>query len=227
MSSLAPSPSLAQSKHPNEDPQLARPSAGNLLDSVFRKDGPMPPASIGLRGLAFLLDFILISAVGSIIIWKIALPQSHPAAFTELTEWAQALVTWWGDRDTAIDAPLPEPSKSLAEAIAIANELQMLCFWLYFSLGEAFFAGSSLGKRICRIRSISTVTLDKPPIMAGIIRGGLKTLTIFFFFPIGMIATLVTLFFNKRHQMGHDMMSRTAVIDEETDAWGDKLRELN
>ena len=56
MSSLEPRPSLDQSKHPNEDPTLARPSAGNLLDSVFRKDGPMSPASIGLRGLAFLLD---------------------------------------------------------------------------------------------------------------------------------------------------------------------------
>ena len=87
MSSLEPRHSQDQSKHPNEDPQLTRPSAGNLLDSVFRKDGPMPPASIGLRGLAFLLDFILISAVASIIIWKIALPQSNPAAFTELSEW--------------------------------------------------------------------------------------------------------------------------------------------
>ena len=214
MSSLEPRHSQDQSKHPKEDPQLARPSAGNLLDSVFRKDGPMPPASIGLRALAFFLDFILISAVASIIIWKIALPQSHPAAFTELTEWTQTVGTWWGDRDTAVDVPLPEPSKNLVEALAIANELQMLCFWLYFALGEAFFAGSSLGKRICRIRSVSTVTLGKPPIMAGIIRGGLKTLTIYFFFPIGMIATLVTLFFNKRRQMGHDMMSRTAVIDE-------------
>ena len=214
MSSPEPSPSNDLSKRPNEDPQLVTPRAGNLLDSVFRKDGPMPPASIGLRALAFFLDFILISAVASIIIWKIALPQSHPAAFTELTEWTQAVGTWWGDRDTAVDAPLPEPSKSLAEAIAIANELQMLCFWLYFAIGEAFFAGSSLGKRICRIRGVSTVTLGKPPIMAGIIRGGLKTLTIYFFFPIGMIATMVTLFFNKRQQMGHDMVSRTAVIDE-------------
>jgi len=212
--SSEPNPSSDLGKRPDEDPQQDRPSAGNLLDSVFRKDGPMPPASIGIRGLAFFLDFILISAVASIIIWKIALPQSHPAAFTELTEWTQAVGTWWGDRATAVDAPLPEPSKNLAEALIIANELQMLCFWLYFALGEAFFAGSSLGKRICRIRSVSTVTLDKPPIMAGIIRGGLKTLTIYFFFPIGMIATLVTLFFNKRRQMGHDMMSRTAVIDE-------------
>jgi uncharacterized RDD family membrane protein YckC len=212
--SSEPNPSSDLSKRPDEGPQQVRPSAGNLLDSVFRKDGPMPPASIGLRGLAFFLDFILISAVASIIIWKIALPQSHPAAFTELTEWTQAVGTWWGDRATAVDAPLPEPSKNLAEALIIANELQMLCFWLYFALGEAFFAGSSLGKRICRIRSVSTVNLDKPSIMAGIIRGGLKTLTIYFFFPIGMIATLVTLFFNKRRQMGHDMMSRTAVIDE-------------
>jgi uncharacterized RDD family membrane protein YckC len=209
-----PNPSGDLGKRPDEGPQQVRTSAGNLLDSVFRKDGPMPPASIGLRSLAFFLDFILISAVASIIIWKIALPQSHPAAFTELTEWTQAVGSWWGDRATAVDAPLPEPSKNLAEALIIANELQMLCFWLYFALGEAFFAGSSLGKRICRIRSVSTVTLDKPPIMAGIIRGGLKTLTIYFFFPIGMIATLVTLFFNKRRQMGHDMMSRTAVIDE-------------
>jgi uncharacterized RDD family membrane protein YckC len=212
--SSEPNPFSDLSKRPDEGPQQVRPSAGNLLDSVFRKDGPMPPASIGLRGLAFFLDFILISAVASIIIWKIALPQSHPAAFTELTEWTQAVGTWWGDRATAVDAPLPEPSKNLAEALIIANELQMLCFWLYFALGEAFFAGSSLGKRICRIRSVSTVNLDKPSIMAGIIRGGLKTLTIYFFFPIGMIATLVTLFFNKRRQMGHDMMSRTAVIDE-------------
>ena len=212
--SSEPNPSSDLGKRSNEGPQQVRPSADNLLDSVFRKDGPMPPASIGLRGLAFFLDFVLISAVASIIIWKIALPQSHPAAFTELTEWTQAVGTWWGDRATAVDVPLPEPSKNLAEALIIANELQMLCFWLYFALGEAFFAGSSLGKRICRIRSVSTVTLDKPPIMAGIIRGGLKTLTIYFFFPIGMIATLVTLFFNKRRQMGHDMMSRTAVIDE-------------
>ena len=214
MSLPEPRPSCDQGKHPNRDTKLVTPSAINLLDSVFRKDGPMPPASIGLRGLAFLLDFILISAVASIIIWKVALPQSHPAAFTELSEWIQAVASWYGDRSTLIDARFPEPSKNLAEALTIANELQMLCFWLYFSLGEAFFAGSSLGKRICRIRSVSTITLSKPPIMAGIVRGGMKTLTLYLFFPIGMIATLATLFFNKRHQMGHDMISRTAVIDE-------------
>jgi uncharacterized RDD family membrane protein YckC len=201
---------------PGPDPEASAgtPSAGTLLDSVFHKDGPMPPASVGLRAFAFLLDFILISAVASVIIWKVVLPQSHPAAFSQLTEWTQEAFTWYGDRTAEPEAPFPEPDKNLARALAVASELQMLTFWLYFALGEAFFAGSSLGKRICRIRSVSTVTLGPPPLMAGIVRGGLKTLTLFLFFPFAMVATLAALFFNRRRQMGHDLMSRTAVIDE-------------
>lgn len=190
------------------------PSSGNVLDSVFSSDGPMPPASVWLRAFAFLLDFVLISAVASILIWKIVLPQSHPTAFAELTEWTSAIMAWVNERSVDADTAMPEPSRNLEAALKRANELQLLCFWLYFALGEAFFAGSSLGKRICRIRSVSAVTLGSLPILSGIVRGGLKTLTIFFFFPIGMIATLATLFFNNRRQMGHDLMSRSVVVDE-------------
>jgi uncharacterized RDD family membrane protein YckC len=109
---------------------------------------------------------------------------------------------------------MPEPSKALVRALGVANELQLLTFWLYFAIGEAFFAGSSLGKRICRIRSISTVTLGPPPILAGIIRGGLKTVTLFWLFPIAFAATFIALFFNKRRQLGHDLCARTVVVDE-------------
>lgn len=197
-----------------EENKAAVPSAGSLLDSIFRKDGPMPPAGIRLRALAFVLDFILITAVGSVIIWKVALPQSHPAALTEYLEFSRTMIDWVKAVPNNAELTMPSPSRSLAEAIAIANELQMLCFWLYFAIGEAFFKGCSLGKRICRIRSVSTVTLSYPPIMSGIVRGGLKTLTLYLFFPVGMIATLVALRFNRRKQMGHDLLSRTAVIDE-------------
>lgn len=207
------SSSESEPEEPKEN-QTVVPSPSSLLDSIFRSDGPMPTASIRLRGLAFLLDFILISAVGSVIIWKIALPQSHPAALTEYLEFSRQLFEWLQAMSDSPEAPMPTPSNSLAEAIGIANELQMLCFWLYFAIGEAFFKGCSLGKRICRIRSVSTVTLGHLPIMAGIVRGGLKTLTLYLFFPIGMFATLMALRFNKRKQMGHDMLSRTAVIDE-------------
>jgi len=184
----------------------------NVLDSIFSEGGPMPTARFSLRALALVLDGILMTAVASVIIWKIALPQSHPGAFGELMQWSQEVVTWVESREP--DTPLPQPSKQLARALAVANELQLLIFWIYFAAGEAFFRGSSLGKRICRIRSVSTVTLGGPPVFAGIIRGGLKTVTLFWLFPLAFAATFFALFFNKRRQLGHDLCARTTVVDE-------------
>ena len=199
---------------PESKETLVSPSKYTLLDSVFHKKGPMPPTKVGLRALAFILDFILVSAVASVIIWKFALPYSHPAAFSELMQWSESVIAWYADRENSPEAPVPDLSKSLKQALTVANEIQLLIFWIYFAIGEAFFAGSSLGKRICCICSVSTLNLCSPTIMAGVVRGGLKTLTIYLFFPLVMIATVATLFFNKRSQMGHDIISRTVVIDE-------------
>jgi uncharacterized RDD family membrane protein YckC len=190
------------------------PQPENVLDSVLRDGGPMPSARIGIRSLAFLLDFVLLTAVATIIIWKLAMPHAHPGAFAEFNQWSVELVNWWSDSERARDTPPPEWSDSLTQALTYARDLQLLIFWLYFALGEAFCGGRTLGKLACRLRSISTITLDPPPIMAGIVRGGLKTLVLFFAFPLGLLATVGALFFNQRRQMGHDLLSRTVVIDE-------------
>jgi uncharacterized RDD family membrane protein YckC len=199
----------------SESPESGTPppiKPDNVLDSIFSESGPMPAARLSLRALALLLDFILMTAVASVIIWKIALPQSHPGAFGELMDWSQEIMHWVEQRQA--DEAIPTPGKSLTEALSIANELQLLLFWLYFAIGEAFFAGSSLGKRICRIRSVSTITLEAPPILSGVVRGGLKTITVLWLFPIALAATFLALLFNKRRQLGHDLCARTAVIDE-------------
>ncbi|MFQ3224804.1 MAG: putative RDD family membrane protein YckC [Lentimonas sp.] len=196
----------------SDQPPPLKPS--NVLDSMLSDDGPMPTARLGIRALAFLMDFVLLTALATFIIWKIAMPQEHPGAFAEFNEWTQELVVWFSEDGMQTGADQPQWSDNLIEALTYARDLQLLIFWLYFAIGEAFFAGSSLGKRACRLRSISTVTMGTPPIMAGVVRGGLKTLTLFLAFPIALLATLGTLFFNKRRQMGHDLLSRTAVIDE-------------
>lgn len=201
----------------NPEPEAPPPiKPDNVLDSIFSEGGPMPTARFSLRALALVLDYILMTAVASLIIWKIALPHSHPGAFGEYMQWSQEMLAWimaWIENNN-FDTPFPEPSQQLVGALAVANELQLLIFWLYFAIGEAFFAGSSLGKRICRIRSISTVNLEPPPVFAGIVRGGLKTVTLFWLFPIAFGATFLALFFNNRRQLGHDLCARTAVVDE-------------
>jgi len=184
----------------------------SVLDSVLSTGGPLPTAGLGLRALALLLDCILMAAVASVIIWKVVLAQTHPGAFAEMMQWTQEVVAWLQNR--AADTSMPEPSRELREALGVAYEIQLLLFWLYFAIGEAFFAGSSLGKRICRIRTISTVTLAPPPILAGMIRGALKTLTLFWLFPVFFAATFLALWFNKRRQLAHDLCARTVVVDE-------------
>lgn len=197
----------------------------NVLDSIFRDDGPMPPAQFGLRALAFLLDFALIAAVASILIWKVALPQAHPNFGSEYYEYLDASRTWlqsqgfetWNDAMQAmlqVDSPdKPTPSHYLIEGFTYILELLTFIFWLYFALGEAIFAGS-VGKRACRLTSVSTITLGKPSFFSGIVRGGIKTAALFFFFPFALMATLAPMWFNRRRQMGHDLVARTVVVDE-------------
>ena len=184
------------------------------LDSVLSDDGPMPPARLGLRALAFALDFVLVTAVASIIIWKLALPHSHPGAFHDLMIWTEQLFEWVGDSARPEGSTPPQPSKELVKALTLANELQLLTFWIYFALGEAFFGGSSLGKRICRLRSISTVTLGRHLSFPASCAGVSKQSCSFWIFPLLFAANFIALFFNKRRQLGHDWFSRTAVVDE-------------
>ena len=186
--------------------------ANKLLDTVLGDSGAMPTARMGIRSLAFVLDYIMINVVATFIIWKIAMPQTHPDAFSELNTWIQQVVVWFEKEGFRSETSPPEWSERLTAAMRYASNLIFIIFWLYFAAGEAFFAGRSLGKSICRLRSISTVTLERPPFVSAIVRGGLKTIALMW--PIALVATIVALFFNKRRQTGHDLLSRTAVIDE-------------
>ncbi|MFP4166550.1 MAG: RDD family protein [Opitutales bacterium] len=208
------SPPDPENEHRDNASRSNEKPPATVLDSILRDDGPLPPARIRLRALAFILDFILVTAIASVIIWKIVLPRTHPAALNEMNEWTEAFVASFDDQSGAESSELPGMSESLKEALTYARDMQLLIFWIYFAVGEAFFAGSSLGKRACRLRTISTVTLDKPPVLSGVVRGGLKTVALFFIFPLAFLATIGALFFNKRRQTGHDLLSRTAVIDE-------------
>ncbi|MEN8661576.1 MAG: RDD family protein [Lentimonas sp.] len=204
----------------NEPPKKDSPPAmppplkpSNVLDSIFHASGPMPPASIGLRGLAFFLDFILLYGFSMLLLVNFGLPANHPSAAFELNQWIDQI--WvWAETAQLDKGPPPEAPLSLIEAISYSLNLLFITFWVYFGTCEAFFAGSTIGKRLCCIRTVSTVTLGTVPTITGIVRGGVKTTMIFLIFPLSAPLTLVGLFFNKRRQCIHDLLSRTTVVDE-------------
>ncbi len=223
-----------ESKHPKPEQALETKShhpekPHNVPDTIFRDNGQLPSARIGIRAIAFFLDFILLLALATLIIWKIALPQARPEFMPELTEYNEAVRIWlekedfrsWSDLLQAYgDRTLekyPEPNRYIADGFVFIIEIFTLCFWLYFTLSETFFS-SSVGKRACRLRTISTVTLGPPPFISSIVRGGIKTAAIFFFFPFIIAVTLAAIFFNRHRQMGHDLLAQTIVIDEKTES---------
>jgi len=186
----------------------------NVLDSIFRDGGIMPPARYGIRSIAFLMDFILVTTVAMLVTLKIAWPQSYPGALFEFNQLIDAFSVWIQSGAAEAGEPAPILSESLAEALVFANNIFFIIFWIYFMIGEAFFRGASIGKHICRLRTVSTVTLGAPPVFTGIVRAGLKTIAILLWFPVSILVSVAFVFFNKRRQLGHDILSRTAVVDE-------------
>jgi len=175
------------------------------LDSVVRQGGSLPPAPLGYRALALMLDYILVVSAGAILIFKFVLPSEFPEAHFEITEFMRKALETQGAS--------PEPlSDDAQRALSFCHYLLMGLTWLYFTVGEVFFDGTSMGKRIFRLRTYSLILFEKPGFITGLYRSALKTLVVFFT-PFLLIDVIV-LFFNKRGQTGHDRLARTAVIDE-------------
>ena len=181
-----------------------------LLDSILAPDGPMPATRLTIRTSAFLLDFILVTAVWMLALSQFLLPSYHPETFEALQLWLQAVADYsQADGQT----PLPEMSAALKSGLNFALEMQILFFWCYYAANETFFAGVSLGKKIFSIRSIHTVTLEAPTVISGITRASLKTLAVTFLFPVFLCISAACIAFNKRKQTAHDLISQTAVVD--------------
>jgi uncharacterized RDD family membrane protein YckC len=171
------------------------------IDSLVCQGGPLPPASLGVRALAFFMDAFLIGLLGMLIVLRFAWPSEFPEAQELLMRWVEA------------EGENAAPDPYLIEALGYAQSLLIALFTLYFGLGELFFNGGSLGKRALRLRTISLITLEKPRPLPALLRSFLKALSLLFL-PVLAVVLILPLFNRRRHLLGHDLLCRTIVIDE-------------
>ncbi len=194
-----------------------------VLDSVLSDSGAMPAARLGIRLQALILDCVFVILFSLIAIGQFALPQAFPNVYTEVEQWNRDFSEWLDKRkNSSENNPMPTLSDSLEDAVIYAQTLTLFFFCLYFAVGEAFFSGYTFGKSICRLRTISVVTMEKPFFFSSIARAAIKAFAILS--PFILLATLIALFFNKRRQMGHDLLCRTAVVDERYLSSVDQIR---
>ena len=171
----------------------------------------LPEPSLAFRGLAFLLDYILVVLLATLIILKIILPLNPSFTLDALNDWLDACMAWAeSNRNTAA----PILNDSAQSILLLITESFSIIFIFYFLLCDTLFKGSSMGKKIFNLKTITLTPRNSIPIFHAGIRAISKTIILFYFFPILFLIAALTKRFHKSKQWGHDLISQTKVIDE-------------
>ncbi len=171
----------------------------------------LPEPSIAFRGLAFLLDYILVVLLATLIILQVILPLNPSFSLEALNEWLDAYLAW---AESNSDTAAPILNDSAQSILLLITESFSIIFILYFVLCDTLFKGSSIGKKIFNLKTITLTPRNSIPIFHAGIRAISKTIILFYFFPILFLVAALTKRFHKSKQWGHDLISQTKVIDE-------------
>ncbi|MGF1449042.1 MAG: RDD family protein [Opitutales bacterium] len=174
------------------------------------------PGSFRWRALAFLLDFALLVVATCLILDRVVWPQ-YEGGEAEMRAFSEQVLHVAVESAGASDfrASLPEPSESLKKMLGASQMAVLLTFWMGFFLGDTLMGGRSLGKRVFRLRVVPRDRLGPLRMTEGLLRSGLKTLTLLAspLLPFLLANYLVPLFGRDR-RAGYDFLCRTLVISE-------------
>ena len=91
----------------------------------------LPEPSIAFRGLAFLLDYILVVLLATLIILQVILPLNPSFSLEALNEWLDAYLTW---AESNSDTAAPILNDSAQSILLLITESFSIIFILYFVL---------------------------------------------------------------------------------------------
>ena len=171
----------------------------------------LPEPSIAFRGLAFLLDYILVVLLATLIILQIILPLNPSFSLEALNDWLDTYLAW---AESNSDTAAPVLNDSAQSILLLITESFSIIFILYFVFCDTLFKGSSIGKKIFNLKTITLTPRNSIPFFHAGIRAISKTIILFYFFPILFLVAALTKRFHKSKQWGHDLISQTKVIDE-------------
>lgn len=180
----------------------------DLIEVVeVEKELEVELASRWARIVAFGLDLLLVIAITLLVLGFFVFPH-YPGALQEFGGLAHV------EGKTQKEL-IEKMSPALKDMIQVGHTVAILIFWVYFGGSEILMRGGSLGKAVFSIRVVNDVTLKAPGVFDSIMRAGIKTFSLLAWTPILMI-NFFLFFFTKKGQAGHDFLSRTVVIQGNT-----------
>ncbi|HQU08893.1 MAG: hypothetical protein B7X06_00235 [Verrucomicrobia bacterium 21-51-4] len=167
------------------------------------------PARIYLRIIAFLLDFVLIALLSTVLLGRFILPYQFPDAMAELNAMIDQYMASGKLPDNLLNLP-----PSVQNMVHFAQGFTLILWWVYFSALEIGFQGGSLGKKMFKLRAVYYNNGEALSLFGHIIRSAFKTLILLSYFPL-LIVNALFMFFNSSRRAGHDYLCRSMVIEED------------
>lgn len=168
-----------------------------------------PVAKLWQRTLAFALDFFLVFNLSLVLLLAYLLPQKYPGKMAELQHTVRTSL----EAKQGFNALLSTLSEDQLELVYYCQNINLLVYWLYFVLSDVFLGGSSLGKRIFRLKIVRLKSYEMLSFWDLCLRGSIKALTLVWFFPVLML-NYAWAFFNKARLAGHDYLARSIVVED-------------
>lgn len=184
------------------------------MQPVASTNGGNPtPVGFTLRLVAFLFDYVLITVFLFTILTTWILPDFYPGFITDLETLAneQARLSQAKASTKEILILHGNFMQRHSSALDTINTFYLFTFWIYFSFSEYFLTGTTLGKKMFKLRVVDADTLSEPSPRATFIRNCLKSMAACILFPLLAVSFLLCIF-NRRRQTGHDWVARTIVI---------------
>ena len=170
-----------------------------------------------LRTLAFIMDASLMTVFTMFVLVRIVLPDQYSDALNAVGE-AVHVYSIEVDEARKDDKPMPPPpelsnDQRVIEMFAYGQGLMIISLWLYFLISELALGGTTLGKKIFGLRTVSNLTGEGPPRTSQtILRSGIKAIALYGH-PIFFIDYIIA-FVTKGNRAGHDFLSRTRVVSK-------------
>ena len=176
-------------------------------------EGNPTPVGFTLRLVAFLFDYVLITVFLFTILTTWILPDFYPGFIMDLETLAneQARLSQAKASTKEILILHGNFMQRHSSAMDTINTFYLFTFWIYFSFSEYFLTGTTLGKKMFKLRVVDADTLSEPSPRATFIRNCLKSMAACILFPLLAVSFLLCIF-NRRRQTGHDWVARTIVI---------------
>lgn len=173
-------------------------------------------AKLWQRTIAFGLDCFLVINLSLALLLVYLLPQGYPGKMAELQQTIRTAL----DAKQSLNAIVSALSKDQLEMVYYCQNINLLVYWLYFIVSDAFLEGSSLGKRVFRLKVVKLKDYEALTFWDICLRGAVKAMALVWFFPFLMVNYALA-FFNKPQLAGHDYLARSVVIENDADNEGE------